>query len=111
MWESLQSESEFKALLEQSDSTPFLLFKHSTRCPLSAMVKRRFEADWNQDNHFKLILLDLIRFRSVSNFVANDLGIDHQSPQVIVVSEGKTLWYGSHHEIDARSIEQHLSQD
>jgi len=109
MWESLQSESELKALVRQSDSTPFLLFKHSTRCPLSSMVKRRFEAEWNTNNGYKLVLLDLIRYRSVSNLVAKDFGIDHQSPQVLVVSNGIIQWYGSHHEIDAHAIEQHLS--
>lgn len=108
MWYSLHSNSELDELIQRSTESPFILFKHSTRCPLSGMVKRRFESEWNS-TVLPVYELDLLVHRSLSNYVANKLGVEHQSPQVIIVQNELVVWHGSHHEINADAISNKLS--
>ena len=66
-WIALTTEEKFASLLEQSKINPVLIFKHSTRCSVSAMAKRSFEQAWPTSANAEVYLLDLIAYRSVSN--------------------------------------------
>jgi bacillithiol system protein YtxJ len=50
--------------------------------------------------------LDLIEYRSISNEIASRFGVVHQSPQMIVLKNGKAVYDASHESIDAKSLEQ-----
>lgn len=106
VWKSLQSEESLKELIEQSHLKPQLLFKHSTRCGISRMVwsqnRSRLEslAD-SADLHF----LDLLTYRDVSNAVARDLQIPHESPQLLIVHQGEVVAHDSHGGISQMDIE------
>lgn len=108
MWYALRSSVELDELIQRSDDFPFVLFKHSTRCPLSSMVKRRFESEWDSKK-IPVYMLDLLANRSLSNHVSSFLGVEHQSPQAILIQNKLVVWHGSHHEVDAHSISEQLS--
>ncbi len=90
-----------------------LIFKHSTRCSISSVALDRLEKNW-KDEEMQLLspyFLDLLRFRELSNQIAREFNIEHQSPQVIVLQNGKVLYHNSHFGISyeeiKRSIQQH----
>lgn len=91
--------SDLELALEQSHKQPILLFKHSTRCPISSMALNRIESSWTDNLLITPYFLDLIAYRSVSNAIASHLGVDHESPQAIVVDKGIVKHHSSHNAI------------
>lgn len=82
-----------------------LIFKHSTRCSISLMAKRAFEADWDViPATTKLYFLDLIKHRDISNQIAEIFEVKHQSPQILLITKGKCVVHTSHSDISADEI-------
>ncbi len=74
-----------------------IIFKHSTRCSISMMAKRRFELDWEKlPGSIPLYFLDLIKFRELSNQVASDFQVHHESPQLLLIKNGECILDQSH---------------
>lgn len=104
-WNELNAEAQLEELLEESNTQPVLIYKHSTRCGISSMTLNRLESDWDEAmNGIRAYFLDLIAYRMVSNAVAEKLGVMHQSPQVILLRNGKVIHDASHMEISAQRI-------
>lgn len=103
IWRNLDSLEHYQEILKDSESseTAFGVFKHSTRCGISAMVKRRFEKDWPDSAPFPIYYLDLLKYREISAQVEKSTGVVHQSPQFIVISNGDVAYHASHSSIDA----------
>lgn len=97
MWSTIEQESDLETLLKQTK--PFVLFKHSERCSVSRMAKRMFEQEWNSD--IQVYLINVIEARPTSNWVAQFFGINHQSPQVLVIRDGRCSYHASHDDIKA----------
>lgn len=101
-WNQLTSEDQLKKLLEASEIRPQLIFKHSTRCGISAMVLNRFTSQFNSSGlNADLHFLDLILYRSLSNHIASTLKIHHQSPQLIIIKNGVVVVHDSHSAINS----------
>lgn len=82
-----------------------LIFKHSTRCSISLMAKRSFEADWEViPVDTKLYFLDLISFREISNQIAENFQVAHQSPQILLIKDGDCVLEASHSDISADEV-------
>lgn len=94
-WINLQSESQLDEIKEKSTSRPQLIFKHSTRCSTSTLVKSRLERNQPPDS-IDFYFLDLISYRPVSNKVADAFNINHESPQVLLIRDGKCVYEESH---------------
>ncbi len=108
-WELLNSESGLEAIKIKSVEKPQIIFKHSTRCSISAMAKRRLERTWDIDETKATIYyLDLIAYRSISNKVADDFGVTHQSPQILIIKNGQSIFDTSHNDIDTEVITEYL---
>ena len=105
-WIPLQSEAQLDTIIADSAIKPQLIFKHSTRCSISSMALRNFQAQWDINNDCAdLYYLDLIAFRDVSNEIANLTGVHHQSPQAIVLKDKQVKYHESHSHIDAVEIQ------
>ncbi len=105
-WNKLTSPEQIKSLVEESNTHPVLIFKHSTRCSISSASLDRIERKWNAEEmkDWSPYYLDLIAERSTSNAVANEFGVDHQSPQAIVLYQGKPVYDASHFSISYEDI-------
>lgn len=104
-WNHLRSDADLDAAFETGNTHTAVFFKHSTRCPVSGMALRMFERDYNLSSDLaKAYFLDLIAYRSLSNRIASELGVEHESPQVIVVKNGLVVHTASHHMISAQDI-------
>lgn len=80
-----------------------IIFKHSTRCPISMMAKRKFELDEKlfDVNVTPLYFLDLIKFREISANVAEAFNVHHESPQLLLIKDGECILDQSHSAISA----------
>ena len=103
-WKQLSNESTIQDLLAESQVNPVLIFKHSTRCSISSMALSRFERDWDSNKVVSLYYLDLLNFRDLSNAIAHELNVAHQSPQAIVINQNQVIYQESHNGIDALEL-------
>ena len=101
-WLTLSGEEQFLQILKDSENHPIAVFKHSTRCSVSVMAKRTLENSWERySKNMPIYYLDLLQHRNVSNLIAETLGVQHQSPQLIIIQNGKAIYHASHSDIDA----------
>lgn len=94
VWNELKSVEEWNALLQSDEK--FIVFKHSTRCSISTTALSRFERDWDATSNVKPYYLDLLQYRNISNAIAQDTGVEHESPQAILIEKGKVLKSATH---------------
>ena len=104
LWNVITLEDQLRDALKQSMERPVLFFKHSTRCSISSMALSRFEENWNPDTNCAIYFLNLIEFRNLSNKIAELTGVEHESPQVIVMKENNVIYTASHSAIDTKEI-------
>ncbi|MDO6437869.1 bacillithiol system redox-active protein YtxJ [Cyclobacterium sp. 1_MG-2023] len=97
-WIKLEDASQLNAIKEQSNEKPVVIFKHSTSCSISGMAWNRLQRNWKDGNNEKFTpyYLDLLSYRALSNAIAEEFGVTHASPQVIVVKGGKAVYNNSH---------------
>ncbi|MCL6592734.1 MAG: bacillithiol system redox-active protein YtxJ [Alicyclobacillus sp.] len=101
----LTSLDEWQAAQAASQQHPVLVFKHSTRCPVSAQAYKELQAYLPQaPAHLQTVVVHVIEARPVSNQVAEDTGIRHESPQALLLSRGQVVWHASHWEITAGAL-------
>ena len=111
-WIELTTSEQLRSAIENSSLKPIILFKHSTRCSISSMAKSRFENNWNTENkNVSIFHLDLIAHRNISNEIAEITGVEHQSPQAIVLKNKEVIYQATHSDIDAKSINEILTVD
>jgi len=105
-WKNLTRLEELQSLQQESLQTPVIIFKHSTRCSISRTVLSRIERQWNdaEMETVRVYYLDLLSFREISNQIAAHFNVEHESPQILVIRNGKVIFHRSHLGIDYDSI-------
>lgn len=107
-WKNITNLSQVSEIQKQSGYS--LIFKHSTRCSVSMMAKRRFEMDWDViPNDTSLYFLDLISYRDVSAQIAETFQVHHQSPQILLIKDGNCVLDASHSDISAEEVAEVIS--
>ena len=104
-WNELTDLGQLSEIIEISNEKPVAIFKHSTRCSVSRMALKQFENEFNSSDKVTPYFLDLIAHRDISNEIANRFGVTHQSPQLILIKEGKAVYNVSHSDIDAEELD------
>ena len=109
-WNTLTEPVQLSTIRELSKATPVLIFKHSTRCSISSMSLERLLRNWKPEDSARIVpfYLDLIAFREVSQLVEETFGVPHQSPQVILIKDGKAFYDSSHFGISYPEIMKQL---
>lgn len=101
-WLELIDINQLDNIDQYSINQSVIIFKHSTRCSISNMVKDRFERQWpNQEQHTKIYLLDLLNHRNISNEIASRYQVEHQSPQVVIIKNKLCTYVANHNGISA----------
>ena len=96
-WIPLTSLDQLQEIAEKSKGKTQLIFKHSTRCSISRFVLEDFKPTLKQNlSRIDAYYLDLLNFRTLSNAVATQLDVIHQSPQLIIIKNGVVVEYASH---------------
>jgi len=99
-----QTEQDFQQLLADSETNPVLLLKHSTRCPISAGAQARYSRFAEEHPDIACWQVLVIEQRAISNLIATETGIMHQSPQVILFQHTKPVWHVAHHSINESAM-------
>jgi bacillithiol system protein YtxJ len=99
-WKNITSEDDLNKAIEESATKKVAIFKHSTSCFISKTVLKNFEKEVeNIDKEVSYYFLDLLAHRNISNKIAEQLEVTHQSPQLIVLENGKATKNASHSDI------------
>ena len=96
---------ELETLFQKSFKEPIVLFKHSLTCPISSAVYHEIS---QADAEINFVIVQ--RARHVSNAIAEKTGVRHESPQAIVLKDGKPIYHASHYNVDAEEIEKMKSE-
>ena len=86
-------------LFEQSNKKPIVLFKHSLTCPISAGVHQDISG---ADADINIIIMQ--KARNVSDEIARRTGIRHESPQAIIIKDGKVVYHAAHYDVTADDV-------
>lgn len=103
---SLRTEADLQRLLDGAGAQPVLIFKHSTTCPISAAAHQQFQQAVAAGDlaGARLGLVRVIEERALSQAIAARFGVKHQSPQAIVLRNGRAVWHASHGAITRQAL-------
>lgn len=107
-WIELKSEEQLEFIKEKSKEKAQVIFKHSTRCSISAMAKGRLERS-NAPENTDFYFLDLIAHRSISNKVSSIFNVFHESPQILLIKNGECIYDESHGSISMDDIKDQVA--
>ncbi len=110
-WKELSTLEDLEGIIEKSSQKPVLIYKHSTRCSISSIIRSRLERSWEADPlDIEGYFLDLISYRKVSRAVEDQFQVQHQSPQILIIDLGKCIFHCSHVSIRHQAIKEVLHQ-
>ena len=107
-WRPLTDLGQLNEIIQESVDKPVLLFKHSTRCGVSRMTLKQFENEYDLEDQVTPYFLDLLEYRSISNAIAERFGVQHQSPQLLLIRNGKSVYDASHSEIYVDALRRYI---
>lgn len=110
-WKELSEEEQLDRIDEYSQTGPVLIFKHSTRCSISSTALARLERAWTKadDERHVIYFLDLLRHRALSNAIAQRYRVEHESPQVLVIHNGRCVHNAAHFGISYGDVLQQMT--
>ena len=103
-WNTLTDLHQLDEIVDISQNQPVVIFKHSTRCSVSRMALKKFESEYDLEDKVDVYFLDLLEYRDISNEIASRFEVYHQSPQLLLIKEGKSVYDVSHSDIDAIAL-------
>src|SRR5690625_3847745 len=102
---------ELDTVWETPKQKPVFLFKQSTTCPISADAFSEYNTFLESTSaDIDAYFVKVRETREVSNKIAEDTNIQHQSPQVLLIKDNEVLWHTSHTKITVESLEKALEQ-
>ena len=105
--EELHNIEELEVALAESNARPVLVFKHSLTCPISTRAFTELHSYLNRaDSRLSYKLITVQTARSVSNEIASRLKLEHETPQAILIRNGRDVWNASHSEVTASALEE-----
>jgi bacillithiol system protein YtxJ len=108
-WNEIKSIKEVDDIITKSVVNTQIIFKDSTHCGISAYAKSRIDDGYGHiEGKANFNYLDLLAYRNVSNYIAERLNVIHQSPQIIVIKDGKAVHSVTHHSIHPEKIAEYL---
>jgi bacillithiol system protein YtxJ len=107
-WSELRSANQIDKIREESKESPVLIFKYSSRCSISRMALDRLERNWEENEMLAVrpYFLDLITYRNISNRIADEFNVEHESPQVLIIENEKSIYDQSHMGIQYEAIKE-----
>ena len=108
-WLPIDDMGKLESIKALSHTSPCLIFKHSTRCSISSLAKNRLDKSWDYSRG-KVVpfFLDVIAHREISNAIAEEYGVRHQSPQMLVIKDGRCVYDASHLDIGTNELDKQL---
>ncbi len=110
-WNHLKTEDTLEDIKKESFERFVLIFKHSTRCSISSMALDRLQRAWNAQEveNVKPYYLDLVSYRAISNKIAEEFDVSHESPQLLLIDKGNCVYHTSHMGISYNSLKREIT--
>jgi bacillithiol system protein YtxJ len=111
----LQHIEQLDRLLSESHTRPLLLFKHSFSCGVSAEALDELIDHLNADivaagvPDPRYAIVTVQTHRDVSNAVSTKLGVRHETPQALLIRDGRVIWSASHFRVTAEAMKKALT--
>ena len=103
----LESEDAVEEVFAASEGRIQLILKHSQSCAVSFFAKQNLDSvpleEWPEMDRS---MVEVVRFRTVSQYLAQKTGVRHESPQVLVIANGEVIFHSSHSEVNKMNIQQ-----
>jgi len=110
VWKILSASRQLNDIEKESFNKTQIIFKHSTTCSISRMAKNRMESRLQElEKNADVYYLDLLAYRGISNEVAEKWNVLHESPQILIIKNGVSVYDSSHNMITISDINNHLS--
>jgi bacillithiol system protein YtxJ len=94
-WINITAAQQIDEIREKSKNRIQVIFKHSTRCAISSMAKSRLDKS-QQPEHMDFYFLDLLKYRNLSSALSDTFNVRHESPQILMIRDGKCVYDESH---------------
>lgn len=108
-WKILNSLGQLDGIAKASKARPVAIYKHSTTCGISGMVLRGLQSQYDiEAAQLDFYYLDLKAHRNVSNEVAARFQVWHESPQIILIKNGKAVYHASHSAVNVHNLREQL---
>ena len=102
---------ELDRVLAASSDRPLLLFKYSATCGTSAEALDELVAHLNENPaEATYAMVTVQTHRDVSSAVARKLGVRHETPQALLIRDGRVVWSASHFRVTAAALEEALEK-
>ncbi|GAE36527.1 bacillithiol system redox-active protein YtxJ [Halalkalibacter akibai] len=105
----LETLEDWGNLYEATQNKTVILLKHSTTCPVSAAAYDEFQDFQEEHSNLEFALVKVIEHRPVSNAIAEQLGVKHESPQCFIIKDKQVIWVDSHWKITAKNLKNAVS--
>jgi bacillithiol system protein YtxJ len=92
----LRQDQDLEQLVERSKTDPVLIFKHSTQCSISTQAYEEFTNFMEGFHDLFCGVVLVVENRTLSNAIAERFDVRHQSPQVLLLKDGRSVWHASH---------------
>ncbi|HLR76506.1 MAG TPA: bacillithiol system redox-active protein YtxJ [Balneolaceae bacterium] len=104
-WNILTDKEDFKQVLSASKSRPQLVYKHSHRCSICFLARKEIENSFDEISKLAdMNFVNVIKNREVSNLIAKESGVRHESPQALILQDRDVVWHESHQAIKSEQI-------
>lgn len=104
--QEIHTVDDWNRVVEKSNTDPVLVIKHSTTCPISAAGYREFQAFDTETPKYCVIVQTS---RDVSQKIAVDTGVRHESPQALLLKNGEVVWHAAHYDIQQSALEKAMN--
>lgn len=99
-------------VVQLGNTSEIVVIKTSPTCPISMSAERRFN-QWAgtlpEEQPLILVKVDVKADRLLSQFIAEELHVKHESPQVIWLNlDNKVKWHKSHQDITEKALQAQL---
>jgi len=98
---AVQDAAALEELFERSHEGPVLLFKHSNACPISARAYSQMEGV-----ELPVSIVVVQQGRELSREIEQRTGVRHETPQALVLRDGRAVWNASHFDVTAQAVTQ-----
>lgn len=107
-WKNITQPDELELISVQSHKNPVVIFKHSTRCNISALAKNRMDSNEAAETE-EYYYLDLLGYRDISAAIAERFKVNHESPQLLLIVDGECVYDESHMGISFPELQEQIS--
>ncbi|MDR9419909.1 bacillithiol system redox-active protein YtxJ [Gracilimonas sp.] len=108
-WNRVSSEKEVDEIILSSNHKTQVLYKHSTRCATSFFALQNLKSISEEKiKKTDFYLIDVIGQRNIAGYISQQLHVRHESPQVLILRDGKVVWHGSHHMVQTDNVVRYL---